>query len=122
MSDKPEPGAGDVSIRIGDQDFVLRPTLEAALSLSRQDGGIVTTINAVANLSLDAVARVVRLGLGKQAERWPDRELERLLWQQGLTDRGRVVRPCIDFLMNLVNGGRPIDAEAHHDPQDPPPS
>ena len=84
MSDeKSRLGIGNVEITLGGQDYVLRPTLNAAQQLSRLNGGIRGTIDAVARMDFDVVVRVITLGLGPQSGRpglLKDKDIPELVW------------------------------------------
>lgn len=112
------PWTGDISITLGDKDYVLRPTLEAALALSRQAGGIRAAITRVLELDLDVIIAVIRAGIGREAGK-ELRNLDRVIYEHGLLDaQGQLVARCVEFLTNLARGGRP--ASADEDSGDPP--
>ena len=104
------PGSGDITVTLGDQELVLRPSLDAALTLSRQAGGIRLAINKVLDMDLDTIVAVIRLGVGREeAKRL--KNLDRLIYENGLLDaQGELVTRCIEYLSNLARGGRPADA------------
>lgn len=106
------PGSGNVAIILGGSEFVLRPSLDAALTLSRQAGGIRAAITKVVDLDLDTIVSVIRLGIGRdEAKRIKD--LDRLIWESGLLDnQGEIVLRCVDYLSNIARGGRPADESA----------
>lgn len=101
------PGAGDVKFHLGGEEMVLRPTLEAALAISRTSGGIRGAIGRVNDLDLDMIVSVVRAGIGRDAAA-RHRNLDELIWREGLLESGgEIVLRCIDFLLCLGHGGRP---------------
>lgn len=106
-----QPGAGDVVLQLGKDELTLRPSLDAALTLSRQAGGIRTAITRVLDLDLDVIVSVIRLGIGREeARRFKD--LDRAIWENGVLDtRGEVVSKCVEYLSNLARGGRPAADE-----------
>lgn len=103
------PGSGDVKITISDETFTMRPTLDAALTLSRQSGGIRQAITKVLDLDLDTIVGVVRLGIGRdEAKRL--KNLDKMIWENGLLDaQGELVSRCVEYLSNLARGGRSAD-------------
>jgi len=124
MSDeKSRLGIGNVEITLGGQDYVLRPTLNAAQQLSRLNGGIRGTIDAVARMDFDVVVRVITLGLGPQSGRpglLKDKDIPELVWSSGLTDdSGALLARCIEYLHVLANGGRPINKSEENSSEDP---
>ena len=103
------PGAGDVPIEVGGATYVLRPTLEAALAISRQFGGIREAMSRVNSLDLDAVVSVIRAGMGT-AEARKIKNLEAVIWGGGLlSGNGELILGCVNFLIYLANGGRPSE-------------
>jgi len=100
---KPEVGAGDVEITLGDHQLVLKPTLQAAISLSSAQGGISTLVNRCLNLEFDALHQVIAAGLGSNSK-----DLQQLIYTTGMIQVSPV---CIKFLTILANGGRMRDEE-----------
>ena len=100
------PGSGDVKLIIGDAELTLRPTLDAALALSRESGGIRQAITKVANMDIDAIVSIIKLGVGREeAKRL--KNLERMVYENGLLDaQGEICARCIEYLSNLARGGR----------------
>jgi hypothetical protein len=108
------PGAGDVAIMLAGEEYFLRPTAKAALTISRGQGGIRGAIDAVLKMEVDAVTNVVKLGLGLAVVRELTRTtpLEELVYESGLTDTsGGLVAKTIEFLHILANGGRPVGGD-----------
>lgn len=107
---KPRVGAGNVMITLGGQEYPLVPTLAAAQAISREQGGIRTAIDRLAQMDFDLVCKVVRLGLGPKVVRelGGAEKIPELVYETGLIDSsGRAITKCIDYLTNLSNGGRP---------------
>lgn len=118
-------GIGDVIITLPDpengalKEYVLRPTLNAALSISRQAGGIRGAIDAVLKMDLDVIVRTIQLGLGVQTARLL-KDLPERVWQAGLTDdQGQLAAKCVEYLHVLANGGKPIERK-EEDTENPP--
>jgi hypothetical protein len=111
---KPSLGAGNVEIELDGETVVLKPTLRAAQTISRQNGGILGAVDRVSKFDLDTLTQVVALGLnatGKDAETIPDK-----VWSTGMTD---LVGPVTRYLSILANGGRPVKAGGGEEDADP---
>jgi hypothetical protein len=105
------PGAGDVTLQIGSNTLVLRPTLPAGLAISRTAGGIRGAIDKVVALDFDTILSVIRVGIGvKEAKNYP--KLDEMIYENGLLDsEGAITAKLVEYLTNLARGGRPADAE-----------
>jgi hypothetical protein len=109
-------GAGNVEIDLDGETVVLRPTLKAAQTISRQAGGIRKAIDALGNFDIDVMTSIITLGMdltGREAKDVADK-----VWRTGMAD---LTVPVIQYLTILANGGRPVDAtggEGTEDPQD----
>jgi hypothetical protein len=118
MVDKATLGAGNVPIVLDGEEYVLRPTLGAALFLVRQPGGLQAMSNRIfVQIDLDAATTVVQHGLG-----YPSRSLEAAalpdkVWRTGLTDG--LAEKCVLYLRVLAGGGQ-LPAEARDDTPRPP--
>lgn len=121
MSDsKPRLGSGDITIILNEKEYTLRPTLKAAMMLSRTSGGIRGAIDAVMQMNMDVIATVIKQGLGQHIVRqFKQEQLEEAIWETGLTDTsGGLLGKCVEYLHTLANGGRPINQNRDED-QDP---
>lgn len=117
---KYSPEAGAVGVTLAGVEYTLRPTLDAALTLSRQAGGIRAAITRVLDLDLDTIISVIRLGIGREeAKRL--KNLDRIIWENGLLDaQGELVLRCVEYLSNLARGGRPEGSSSAGDGDDSP--
>lgn len=104
-----EIGAGDVPITIDGKEYVLKPSLNACLTLSSGEG-LQGMIRRIQSVEADAIVRVVSAGLGRNA-----RDLPKLLYKTGLVT---YVGPCIKYLSNLSNGGTPLRDDQLGEDQD----
>lgn len=104
-------GAGNVSITLDDEEVVLRPTLRAAQTLSRQADGLMGAIERVSRFDLDTITSVVALGLDK-----PTKDVADAVWRTGVSD---LAPAAIRFLGILANGGRPSDGSGGEEKADP---
>jgi hypothetical protein len=91
-------GAGNVEITLDGETAVLKPTLLAAQTISRQAGGIIAAVEAAAKFDVDAVTGVIALGLGRKPT-----EVAEAVWSTGIAD---LAPKAIEFLTILANGGR----------------
>lgn len=94
-------GDGDVPIVLGEHEFVLKPTLKAAMTLSR--GGLIDLVKRCADLDFEAIQSVIVAGIGKRSKDIPG-----LIFESGLL---ALSEPCIRFVHILANGGKPFDDE-----------
>lgn len=104
-------GAGNVPITLDGEDVVLRPSLKAAQTISRQADGIMGAIDRVARFDLDALISIIALGLDK-----PVKEVADAVWRTGCSD---LAPAAIKFLGILANGGRPSDGSGGEEDADP---
>ena len=109
-------GAGDVNLMLDGEQVTLRPTLRAAQTISRQSGGIVAAMQAVARFDFDTVTQVIALGLNK-VKPGDLPEVAEKVYRTGLTD---VVPAVTIYLTNLANGGRPAATSESENPQSAP--
>lgn len=119
---KPVPGQGDVAITLADgNEYFLRPNAKAAMTLSRQAGGIRAAVDKVLAMDLDVIYSIMRLGLGPHVLRelaLSGAEFEDFLWRSGLTDStSQQLTKCVEFLHVLANGGKPLNPEAKDEQQ-----
>jgi hypothetical protein len=107
------PGAGDVEIELGGKSVFLKPTLEAALRLSRggASGPRVLAEQCMA-LNFDAVYAVIAAGLGRD-----DKALQVEVFETGIIN---LFGACVRFVHIVSNGGRPSKAaEDENEASDP---
>ena len=97
------PGSGDVQIQLEGKPHALKCTLQAAMILSSQPDGIIGLTRRIQNFDLNAFVLVIGQGLGKQS-----RDLPGLIYRTGLFE---LQLPCIRYLTNLANGGKPQTVE-----------
>lgn len=122
MAQKPSiyPNSGDIELDLGDTHLVLKCTLQAGLSISRQAGGIRGAIDKVMAMDIDTIVSVIRAGVGPEARKLKD--LERMVFENGLTDaQGEVLGKIVEYLFNLARGGRPAPTD-EEESQDPTPT
>lgn len=104
---------GEVTITLGGQDKLLKPTFGAARTISAKYGGLQGAVNRIAQLDMEAIIDVVTLGLGYSQRRRPPSDLGEQIWKEGLTDTtGSLAEKCITYLHILMGGGRLPDPNA----------
>lgn len=108
---KHEIGSGNVIVNLdGQGEVTLKPTLKACTSLTGMTGGVLKLQERVLNMEFSAIKMVIEAGIGRSSK-----ELDDIIFRTGLFDlRG----PCITFLSNVANGGRPL-GEVEEEETDP---
>ena len=104
MATKAKLGAGNVPIKINGEERVLRPSLHACQQISRATGGVMSAIEAVQRVDIDAMAAIAAIGLGLEGQAAKD--LPEQMWQDGPQE---FVVPLMKYLGMIANGGRPAD-------------
>ncbi len=119
-NDRAKPGAGDVEIMLDGEKKVLRPTLAAAMAISRMNGGLAGAISRVASLDMDTMVGVVRAGL--DLTDLGAKGLDEKVFRSGLGFEDGLSAPLQTYLSHLANGVRPRKAGGAHDSDNPPKS
>lgn len=96
----------DVEITLGGEIHALRPSLKAASAISRQFGGFMGAMQAIANGDLSAFQFIARQGT--TAKNISTDDLNEAVWSAGTT---KLTRPFLRYLGLLQNGGRDPDEE-----------
>src|ERR1044072_3239262 len=95
---KPQVGQGNIKITLDGEEYELRPTLNAALTISRLSGGIRGAIDAVLKMDIDVVVKIVQLGLATQVAK-QFKDLPQTVWESGMTDtQGQLASKCVEYL------------------------
>ena len=108
---KAKLGAGSVEITLDGEAVVLRPTLRAAQTLSRQADGLIGALERVSRFDLDTLTSVVALGLDRDVK-----EVADAVWRAGAST---LAPKAIKYLGMLSNGGRPSDSSGGEEDADP---
>lgn len=98
---KAEIGAGDLAITLGEHEVVLKPTLKAAMSLSRSPGGLTKMAARCLDLEFEAIQSVIVAGMDGKFSR----DLAELIYQAGVINLSAA---CITFINIVANGGQPL--------------
>lgn len=101
---KPSIGAGDVEIKLGDKTWVLKPSFRAAKVLSRRTNGFMGSVQAIAQLDIDAAIDVIKIGVGFTDNGMEKEQIGELVYSTGVA---KLAAPLIRFVHILANGGRP---------------
>lgn len=112
-SDKPTLGQGDITIQLGEETLVLKPTIGAARTISRKYDGFQNCINRLGRLDFDTVVEV--LAIGSQTPNTPSAKdaLANKVYAAGMTDdTGSLCALCIDYIASLMRGGKPAPTQA----------
>lgn len=102
MSINVNPGAGDVAIKLQDEEFTLKCSLSAAMALSAVDGGIIRMTNRVRDFDVGVYITIISIGLGKNKPK----DIAERVYSNGMLD---LQVPLIHYLTNLANGGKPFE-------------
>lgn len=98
---------GEIALRLGGQDVVLRPTPHALREVLTELGGARLVYGAIYNLEYGAIFALIKAGTKRtEDEAWgaaDAKALDKAIYEHGLTD---LVEPCSRYLTLLVNGGR----------------
>jgi hypothetical protein len=106
---KAMPGAGDVELSVSGEKVVLRPSLNAAIKLSTQPGGLSKMVERCTDLDFDAICDVLIIGGGMTV----GQETKEDIFKEGIIN---LVLPCVRFLNLLATGGKPADESEESDP------
>lgn len=107
MSKNPSIGSGDVEIELYNittdeiETKVLKPTFQAAQTLSRKHNGGIGLVQRLSNLDLDAITSVIELGLNLTPH--GAKRLDERVYKTGTM---KISGPCIRFVHILQNGGK----------------
>ena len=99
--------SGEIPINFNGEDLVLRPTLRAATTISRQFDGFANARQALVRENHDAVVFILRLGLNLSDR--DARDLPEKVYENGIT--AELLIPLIKYVAVLGNGGRPLPDE-----------
>ena len=108
----PSLGAGDIEVNILGEERKLVPSLRAAKVISKDFGGGLGAINRISQFDLDAITRIISVGLGLTAngeKQFANGEgLEEAVYKTGVME---LAAPCIRYIHVILNGGKPPSEE-----------
>jgi hypothetical protein len=104
MANEFKINSGEVPVNFDEQDLVLKPSIRAASSISRQFDGFANARAALVRENYDAVAFILRMGLNLNDR--DARDLPERVYKNGLT--AELLIPLIKYVAILGNGGKPL--------------
>jgi hypothetical protein len=97
--------SAEIVITLGDDEIVLKPSLRAMTTISRQFNGLAGARNQLVAENFDAVTFIIRNGSGMDDR--SARNLGDRVYENGVT--GDLLVGLIRYVAILGNGGKPID-------------
>ncbi|MDQ0347861.1 hypothetical protein [Ancylobacter vacuolatus] len=91
----------EIEIQLGGSVVTLRPTLGAAMGMSKRHGGLMNVLAGLERYDLAMAADVVSAGTGAGADQ--RQAIEEKVFAAGLAG---LVSPLVRFVILLSNGGR----------------
>lgn len=111
---KPAPrlGQGDIHLKLGDEEYVLRPTLKAVQVLCHRHENLARVIKKVTELDFEAIVDVIQVGMGPTFGTAGQRaKLSQLIYDTGLAPmeegQNTPATSAAEFINSLIRGGRP---------------
>lgn len=102
-------GQGHVKIILDGRELEMKPSLHAAMTLSRIFGGLQAVIDRITRFDLAAIQQVIELGIQFRGSASQKQALAESIYKAGLTDdTGRLPEHCIEYVHVLMRGGRPV--------------
>lgn len=95
---------GEVVITLGEREYVLRPTLNAIRTLSRQNGGMQAVFQHIVRRNFDGLVSIIKVGASVPDK--DDTDLAQRVFRAGINDK--LMMPLVDYLQILENGGKPL--------------
>lgn len=99
--------SGEIPVVFEEQEVMLKPTLRAATTISRQFNGFAAARAALVAEQLDAVVFILRMGLNLSDR--DARDLPERVYKNGIT--AELLIPLIKYIAILGNGGKPLPDE-----------
>ncbi len=99
--------SGEIPAIFEEQEVILKPTLRAASTISRNFSGFAAARQALVAEQMDAVVFILRLGLNLSDR--DARDLPERVYKNGIT--AELLIPLIKYVAVLGNGGRPLPDE-----------
>ncbi|WP_455887056.1 hypothetical protein [Pseudomonas rustica] len=93
---------GTVTVKLGDEEFVLQPTLKAVRAIESRFGGLRGASQTITAMSIDGCAIILAAGAGlegKDAEAIPDK-----VWQAGVINVSTQLNKYLVALYNPRGG------------------
>lgn len=96
--------SGEVLLTLGDETYVLRPTMRKHTVVSRRFGGLAKARQALQDEDFDAIVFLIRNG-SDMSDR-DAKKLDERVWQNGIDID--LLLPLYKYVAILNNGGRPL--------------
>lgn len=94
-----------ITVSVGGKTYELSPTIGAVRLINGVFGGLKPALDAVQALNFDAVAQIINAGTGGKLKAKEVGAIGEALWTA--EDRGDAMGATVEFLVTLLNGGRP---------------
>lgn len=94
---------GQIEIELDGTKRFLKPTLGAAVTISRAYDGFTNAIRSISGFNFEAILLVIIQGLGLSDQE--ARGMDEKVYRSGVQ---HLASPCIRYINVLSNGGRPI--------------
>lgn len=101
--------AKPITATVAGTDYELIPTINAVRAINAGFGGLKPALEAVRNLNYDAVAQVIAAGSREAMKTAEIHALGEAIWKDD--DRGEAMGAAVDFLVCLLNGGKPLNGD-----------
>ncbi|RFP99488.1 hypothetical protein D0O09_22530 [Pseudomonas putida] len=98
---------GTVTVKLGDEEFTLQPTLKAVRAIESRFGGLRGASGALHAVGVDAVAFIIAAGAGLEGR--VAEGLAEKVWQQGVAGLTPVVTKYLGALYNPRGGAEGND-------------
>jgi hypothetical protein len=108
------PGQVEITLSGFNRPLILKPSIEAALAVSRKYGGIREAADRVERFDVEAIIAVIAAGAGLAENGM--KKLPGAVFETGIMALGV---PVTRFLVALANGGRPARPNEPDEDQDP---
>lgn len=91
---------GTTEVKMGDDTYILKPTLKAVKAIEQRFGGISPAISALGSLNISALAMVIAIGAGLNYKPKDLEVIEEAIFEAGI----REVNPqAVPYLVALLN-------------------
>jgi hypothetical protein len=114
ITNPPKLGQGDVRIELGNETFVMRPSINAMQIISSKYGGLNDAMDKIARTDIHVIADVISLGIGgnKFSTAKGRQDLMQRMYEAGITDdTGGCAERAQMYILMLMRGGRPLPTQ-----------
>lgn len=103
-------GDGNIPLKLDGEDKELVPTYRAAMGISKSFGGYMPAIQAVSQLDMEAIEKVLAFGL--QLTNHGQKGIGEKIFKSNTPE---VATACVKYINILMNGGKPVDESGPED-------